>query len=168
MLTIPTANWLIGHVGTVCTAQGVCLIPVLPGVLAPSGVILIGVALLLRDFVQIRYGKLISFICIICGAGLSAFVAPTSLALASGVTFLFSEITDFLVFTPISKRSITLAIALSCFVGAAVDSALFLWFAFGSLSHIVGLIIGKIYAMIIYTFYNIIRKKYFKIDLKIS
>ena len=30
-LTIPAANWMIGHVGTVCVANGPCVIPVAPG-----------------------------------------------------------------------------------------------------------------------------------------
>jgi hypothetical protein len=30
VLTIPAANWLIGHVGTTCVPDGPCLIPVLP------------------------------------------------------------------------------------------------------------------------------------------
>ena len=37
-LTIPAANWMIGHVGTVCAPHGPCLIPVAPGLMAPSGV----------------------------------------------------------------------------------------------------------------------------------
>ena len=55
-LTIPLANWLIGHVGTVCAANGPCLIPVAPGLMAPSGVTMIGIALVLRDLVQRRLG----------------------------------------------------------------------------------------------------------------
>jgi len=43
-LTIPTANWLIGNVGTVCIPDGPCLIPVGFGLMAPSGVLMIGVA----------------------------------------------------------------------------------------------------------------------------
>ena len=35
-LTIPVANWLIGHAGMVCQPQGPCLIPVAPGLMAPS------------------------------------------------------------------------------------------------------------------------------------
>ena len=27
---IPLANWMIGHVGTVCVPQGPCLVPVAP------------------------------------------------------------------------------------------------------------------------------------------
>ncbi|OZA72172.1 MAG: beta-carotene 15,15'-monooxygenase, partial [Caulobacter sp. 39-67-4] len=46
-LTIPAANWMIGHVGTVCVANGPCVLPVAPGILAPSGVLMIGAALVL-------------------------------------------------------------------------------------------------------------------------
>ena len=51
-LTIPAANWMIGHVGTVCVPNGPCLVPVAPGILAPSGVLMVGAALVLRDLVQ--------------------------------------------------------------------------------------------------------------------
>ena len=54
--TIPLANWMIGAVGLVCVPQGPCLIPVAPGIMAPSGVLLIGLALVLRDLVQRRLG----------------------------------------------------------------------------------------------------------------
>ena len=37
-LTIPLANWMIGHAGTVCPPHGPCLVPVAPGLMAPSGV----------------------------------------------------------------------------------------------------------------------------------
>ena len=56
-LTIPAANWMIGHVGTVCVPNGPCLLPVAPGVMAPSGVLMIGIALVLRDLVQRRLGR---------------------------------------------------------------------------------------------------------------
>ena len=55
-LSIPAANWMIGNVGTVCVPEGPCLIPVAPGVMAPSGVVMIGLALVLRDLVQRRLG----------------------------------------------------------------------------------------------------------------
>lgn len=38
--TIPAANWLIGNAGTVCAPNGPCLIPVAPGIMAPSGVLM--------------------------------------------------------------------------------------------------------------------------------
>lgn len=48
ILTIPAMNWVVMNVGTVCTADGPCLIPVWPGIMAPSGVLMAGVALVLR------------------------------------------------------------------------------------------------------------------------
>ena len=93
-LTIPAANWLIGHVGTVCQPGGACLIPVAPGLMAPSGVLMIGIALVLRDLVQRRLGVIYSGSAVVIGAILSALVAPPSLVLASGVAFLLSEFAD--------------------------------------------------------------------------
>jgi hypothetical protein len=148
MLTIPVANLLIGQVGTECIPNGPCLIPVAPGILAPSGVLMIGAALLLRDLVQRRYGAGWSLGCIAAGTSLSFLVAPPALALASGLAFLVSELADFAVFTPLYRRGLIMAVLLSCAAGAVVDSALFLWLAFGSLDHIAGQIIGKAYASI--------------------
>jgi len=73
-LTIPAANWLIGHAGTVCAPNGPCLIPVAPGLMAPSGVTMIGVALVLRDLVQRRLGVAAALGAIAAGAALSALV----------------------------------------------------------------------------------------------
>jgi queuosine precursor transporter len=146
--TIPAANYLIGHVGTVCVPDGPCLIPVAPGILAPSGVLMIGAALLLRDLVQRRYGARWSLGCIGVGTALSFAIAPPALALASGAAFLLSELTDLAVFTPLYRRRLIAAVALSVLAGAVVDSALFLWLAFGSLDHIAGQVLGKAYAAV--------------------
>jgi uncharacterized PurR-regulated membrane protein YhhQ (DUF165 family) len=148
MLTIPTANFLIGHVGTVCIENGPCLIPVAPGILAPSGVLMIGMALLLRDLVQRRYGARWSLGCVAAGTALSFLIAPPALALASGLAFFVSELADFAVFTPLYRRRLIAAVILSCLAGAVVDSGLFLWLAFGSLDHLGGQVIGKAYAAI--------------------
>ena len=83
-LTIPAANWLIGHVGTTCIPNGPCVVPVAPGLMAPSGVMMVGVALALRDLVQRRLGAVMSALAILCGTALSALLAPPSLVLASG------------------------------------------------------------------------------------
>ena len=53
---IPLANWLTGHVGTDCASQDPCTIPVWPSIQAPSGVLAVGLALVLRDLVQRRLG----------------------------------------------------------------------------------------------------------------
>jgi hypothetical protein len=52
LASIPLANWMVLHVGTACVPQGPCLVPVAPGLLAPSGVLTVGAALVLRDVVQ--------------------------------------------------------------------------------------------------------------------
>src|SRR5690242_13533704 len=87
--SVPLANWMIGHIGTVCVAGGgPCLVPVAPGLMAPSGVLTVGAALVLRDVVQRCLGLLWGLAAIASGALLSALVAPPSLVLASAAAFL--------------------------------------------------------------------------------
>ena len=89
-LTIPAANWMIGHIGTVCLADGPCLIPVAPGVMAPSGVLMIGAALVLRDLVQRRLGVEFGIGAIVAGAAISAALAPAALVIASAAALAFA------------------------------------------------------------------------------
>ncbi len=142
-LTIPAANWMIGHVGTVCAADGPCLIPVAPGLMAPSGVLMIGAALVLRDLVQRRLGVEFGIAAIIAGAGISAVIAPPSLVTASTAAFLLSELADFAVYTPLARRRLVTAVVASSLVGLVFDSIIFLWLAFGSLEFLVGQVVGK-------------------------
>jgi queuosine precursor transporter len=143
-LTIPAANWLIGHVGTACIApQGPCVVPVAPGVMAPSGVMMVGVALVLRDLVQRRLGTGLSALAILAGAGISALVAPPALILASAVAFLLSEFADLAVYTPLARRRLVAAVVASSCAGLFIDSVVFLWLAFGSLEFLLGQVIGK-------------------------
>src|SRR5215475_14663148 len=142
-LTIPAANWLIGHAGTVCQPAGPCLIPVAPGLMAPSGVTMAGAALVLRDLVQLRLGAAASSLAILAGAILSALLAPPALVLASAAAFLLSEFADLAVYTPLARRGLLTAVAASGAVGLIVDSIVFLWLAFGSLDFLAGQIVGK-------------------------
>jgi len=142
-LTIPTANWLIGHVGTVCMPQAPCLVPVAPGLMAPSGVMMIGFALVLRDLVQRRLGVGVSAAAIVAGSALSALLAPASLVLASATAFLLSELADLAVYTPLARRRLVVAVLASSLCGLVVDSIVFLWLAFGSLEFLPGQIVGK-------------------------
>ena len=142
-LTIPAANWMIGNVGTFCAPNGPCLIPVAPHLMAPSGVLMIGIALVLRDLVQRRLGVAYSASAVIIGALLSALVAPPSLVLASGVAFLLSELADLAVYTPLARRRLVTAVVASGVVGLVVDSIIFLWLAFGSLDFLMGQVVGK-------------------------
>jgi len=143
-LTIPAANWLIGHLGTTCVApHGPCLVPVAPGLLAPSGVMMVGVALVLRDLVQRRLGTAMSALAILVGSGLSALLAPAALVFASATAFLLSEFADLAVFTPLARRRLVAAVVASSVVGLVVDSIVFLWLAFGSLDFLAGQVVGK-------------------------
>jgi len=142
-LTIPAANWMIGNVGTFCAPNGPCLIPVAPHLMAPSGVLMIGIALVLRDLVQRRLGVAYSASAVVIGAVLSALVAPPSLVLASGVAFLLSEFADLAVYTPLARRGLVTAVVASSAVGLLVDSIIFLWLAFGSLEFLLGQVVGK-------------------------
>src|SRR5262245_32966753 len=142
-LTIPAANWLIGNAGTKCVPNGPCLIPVAPGLMAPSGVTMIGFALVLRDLVQRRLGVGVVSGAILFGAALSAVFAPPSLVVASMLAFLLSELSDFAVYTPLARRRLVAAVVASSMVGLVVDSVVFLWLAFGSLEFLAGQVVGK-------------------------
>jgi hypothetical protein len=144
VLTIPAANWMIGNVGTVCIPNGPCLIPVFPGLMAPSGVLMIGLALVLRDVVQEQLGWRWCMGAIVAGAALSGLVAPAALVLASATAFLISESADMAVYTPLRERKLWLAVVASGIVGAFVDSGIFLYLAFGSIDHMTGNVVGKI------------------------
>ena len=148
-LTIPAANWLIGHVGTVCVPNGPCLVPVAPGIMAPSGVLMIGLALVLRDLVQRRLGVEFGIGAIIVGAAISAGLAPPTLVVASAAAFLLSEVADFAVYTPLARRRLVVAVIASSVVGLVVDSIVFLWLAFGSLEFLIGQIIGKLWMVLL-------------------
>ena len=142
--TIPLANYMIGNVGTFCVPDGPCMIPVGFGIMAPSGVLMVGLALLLRDAVHETLGKYWALGAIAVGAVLSFFFADPYIAVASLLAFTVSELSDFAVYSKVRARSRELGVLASGIVGSIIDSVLFLWVAFGSLAHIDEQIIGKI------------------------
>jgi queuosine precursor transporter len=146
---IPLANWMIGHVGTVCLSGQPCLLPVAPGLMAPSGVVTVGAALVLRDVVQRCLGIAWGLGAIAAGAALSMLVAPASLVAASAVGFLLSELADFVVYTPLQRRRLMLAVLASSIAGLVVDSVVFLSLAFGSLQFLEGQVVGKLWAVLV-------------------
>jgi hypothetical protein len=148
-LTIPAANWLIGNIGTTCVPHGPCLVPVAPGLMAPSGVTMVGVALVLRDLVQRRLGTAISALAVLVGSGLSALFAPASLVVASATAFLLSEFADLAVYTPLARRRLLAAVVASSCAGLVVDSIAFLWLAFGSLDFLAGQVVGKAWMVLL-------------------
>jgi len=148
-LTIPAANWMIGNVGTLCPPTGPCLIPVAPGLMAPSGVVMVGLTLVLRDLVQRRLGPAASLAAIAVGVAISAALAPPAIVIASAAAFLISELTDFAIYTPLQRRRFVTAVVLSSLAGLVVDSAVFLYLAFGSLDFLLGQIVGKAWMVLL-------------------
>jgi len=149
--TIPVANWLIGNVGTTCFPNGPCVVPVwfYPLLYAPSGSLMVGVALVLRDVVQRAYGPRMALAAIAVGAMLSAYISPPAIVLASVVAFMISELADFAVYTPLQRNRFILAVVLSSTVGLIVDGILFLSIAFGSLDLLPGIILGKLWMVLL-------------------
>ena len=166
MACIPAANWMIGHLGTTCVPDGPCLVPVFPWspqggpMMAPSGVSMIGIALVLRDLVQRRLGRVPALMAIVAGAALSGALAPPQLVVASTTAFFLSELADFAVFTPLQKRGLVLAVLASAVVGLIADSILFLYLAFGSLEFLEGQVLGKTWMVLLaLPFVHWIRKR---------
>ncbi len=150
LASIPLANWMILHIGTVCVPHGgPCLVPVAPGLMAPSGVLTVGAALVLRDVVQRCLGLRWGLAAIGLGTALSAAVAPAALVIASGAAFALSELADFAVYTPLQQRRLVTAVVASSIVGLMIDSVVFLSLAFGSLAFLPGQITGKLWAVLI-------------------
>jgi hypothetical protein len=128
--------------------------------MAPSGVSMIGIALVLRDLVQRRLGRVAALIAIVAGAALSAALAPPQLVVASTTAFFLSELADFAVFTPLQKRGLVLAVLASAVVGLIADSILFLYLAFGSLEFLEGQVLGKVWMVLLaLPFVHWIRKR---------
>lgn len=144
--TIPAANWLIGNVGTTCVTNGPCLVPVGFGLMAPSGVLMIGLALVLRDWLHEVAGWRWALAAVLFGGVLSLSFSPAQIAIASAVAFTASELADLAVYAPLRRRSRPGAVLASQVVGSAIDSALFVYLAFGSLEFSAGTTLAKIYA----------------------
>lgn len=138
--------WLLAYIATILAANAAIaafgVVPVGFGLAAPAAVYFVGLAFSFRDLTQESLGRRWTVAAIVIGAGLSALISP-QLALASGTAFLFSELADMAVYTPLRDRHWTAAVVASNIVGLIVDSILFLTLAFGSLDFLAGQIVGK-------------------------
>jgi queuosine precursor transporter len=137
--TIWAANWLISRYGIVDVGFGLG---------APAGVYAAGAAFTLRDIAHRALGAAWVIGAVAAGAGVSWLLAP-AFAVGSAVAFLASELADLAVYTPLARRTWLGALALSNTAGLAVDSALFLLLAFGSLAFFWGQAVGKAWATLI-------------------
>lgn len=136
LLTIPVANWAVEKFGIVSVGFGL---------MAPAAVYVAGLAFTFRDLAQEATGKWSVMAAILVGVGLSFIVAAPGLAIASGVAFGVSELVDLTIYTPLRKKNWALALVSSNMAGLMLDSALFLYLAFGSLQFWPGQVIGKSY-----------------------
>lgn len=114
------ANWLTARYGFIHVA----------GFGFTAGTIAAGLTFGVRDALHDAGGRWKVLAAIVAGAALSYFVAP-SLALASGVAFLLSELADLAVYSPLRERRWMVAVVASNLVGALVDTVVFLGLAFG-------------------------------------
>lgn len=142
IVTVYAANYAVQHWGIVSVGFGLT---------APAGVYFVGLAFTLRDIVHRTLGRYAVIGAILVGSALSYWLTDAvtipgghvSLAVASGLAFLVSELSDLSVYEPLRKRGWLPAVLASNVVGLVVDSALFLWLAFGSLAFFWGQCVGK-------------------------
>lgn len=135
--TVAGANWALATFGIVSIGFGLT---------APAGVYFAGLAFTLRDLLHERGGRFWILSAIVVGAALSGLLEDAQrFALASALAFLLSELADWAIYAPLRRRGWALAVVSSNAAGLMVDSALFLWLAFGSLEFIDGQIVGKTY-----------------------
>ena len=80
---------------------------------------MIGVALVLRDWLQELTNWKWSALAIACGAFLSWLISDPFIAFASAVAFLSAEFFDLAIYTPLRKKGKHVAVAASGFVGSA-------------------------------------------------
>jgi queuosine precursor transporter len=112
---------------------------------APAGVLFAGLAFTIRDLLHHTAGRDWTLAAIGIGTAVSFTIAPPTLALAAATAFGLSELADMVVYSPLAGRGRWLtAVVVSNTVGLAVDSALFLWLAFGSFAFLPGQIVGKL------------------------
>jgi uncharacterized PurR-regulated membrane protein YhhQ (DUF165 family) len=97
--------------------------------LIPTGSVFVGATFMLRDFVQLRYGKQITYAAIAVATILSATISwilgdTAFIAAASVIAFLVSESIDTEIFSR-AKKSLWWRIAVSGIVGGIADSVIF-------------------------------------------
>lgn len=150
--TVYGANWAIGRYG---------FIPVGFGLEAPAGVLFAGLAFGLRDGLRetagthwrwwvgaaIGLGALLSYALadpVVLPNG-AVLATAGEVARASAIAFGLSELADATAYEVLRRRSRSKALAVSNVIGSVLDSMLFLWLAFGSLNHLQGQVLGKLY-----------------------
>lgn len=99
------------------------------GLLIPLGTLFIGINFLLRDFIQLRYGKKKTYLFIILAlllSGITSFILGDTLNIvyASALSFIVSEAADTEIFSAL-KNKITARFIVSGVVAGTLDSVIF-------------------------------------------
>jgi hypothetical protein len=135
------ANWL--------AAVATVTVP-FTDLVAPAGVLCIGVAFVLRDWLAQLAGFAWAFAVIPVAGAASYLIGEAAgwtslqrIAVASLVAFLASESLEAICFAPLRKRSLTAGVFASGMIGNAVDSWIFLSLAALPMSLYAGLFVGK-------------------------
>ncbi len=140
-------RWVLAYAACVVLANlGTAWFGIVPlgfGLQASAGVVGAGLTFTVRDLLQEAVGARAAIVAVILGALVSAGFSPT-LGMASGVSFLLSELLDLMVYTPLRQRQWVLAVVASNVVGVTVDTFLFLWLAFGRTDLWPGQMVGKL------------------------
>ena len=147
--TVVGANWAIL---TFTMPDGTPAVPIGFGLSAPASVYFVGLAFTFRDGLRERLGFRGALVAIAVGGLLSYALElrqggdPIArISIASVTAFLVSETSDALVYERLREYSRLLGIVASNTVGVVVDSACFLFLAFGSLEFLQGQVVGKSY-----------------------
>lgn len=140
--------WLVAFLACVFSANYLAqwTIPVGIGLVAPAGVLTIGLGFGFRDMVHQRYGAWAALVVVWVAGVLSWLVVGATLqqiALASVVAYTLSETLDTFVYAPLRRRGFVRAVLASNAVGLVADSVIFLQLAFGSLDYLWGQIWAK-------------------------
>ncbi len=90
----------------------------------PPVALLVGFVFVARDFAQREIGHKV-LLAMLVGVVISYFMADPFVAMASAAAFLISEMADWAVYT-VTKRPLSERILYSSFLGAPIDSAVFL------------------------------------------
>lgn len=117
LAAIMLANWATATYG---------LVPAGFGLAVTAGTYAAGLALAVRDAVQDAAGARLAVALVVFGSAVSALLANGQIALASGAAFLLAELLDMAVYTPLRRRGLRRAVALSNVVGAVADTVVFL------------------------------------------
>lgn len=135
--TIPAANYSLVTFGLI------------PGLMVPWAVLIVGAALVLRDALHESGGRVWVAAGVAVGAALSVALASPGLALASGLSFLAAETADFAVYDRVRRRSRAQAVLFSGLVAAPIDTVLFICLAGLPWQLAAGMTVGKLACSVI-------------------